>query len=51
MGSKTIETDRLILRPTMESDLRVLFGILKIPEVNRYYLTCKMGKTFEEDLP
>lgn len=49
LGSKTIETERLILRPTEESDLEVLFNILLIPEVNKYYLTCKIGKTFEED--
>jgi ribosomal-protein-alanine N-acetyltransferase len=51
LGSKIIETNRLILRPTAESDLRILFNILLIPEVNRYYLACKIGKTFEEELP
>jgi len=49
LGSKVIETERLILRPTEEKDLRILFDILLIPEVNKYYLTCKIGKTFEED--
>lgn len=49
LGSKIIETERLILRPTEEKDLRILFDILLIPEVNRYYLTSKIGKTFEED--
>lgn len=51
LGSKIIETDRLILRPTEEQDLKILFDILLIPEVNKYYLTTKIGKTFEEDLP
>lgn len=51
LGSKTIETERLILRPTEERDLRVLFDILIIPEVNKYYLTSKMSRTFEEDFP
>ena len=49
LGSKVIETERLILRPTEERDLRVLYDILIIPEVNKYYLTCKIGKTFEDD--
>ncbi len=49
LGSRKIETSRLILRSTEEADLRTVFNILLIPEVNKYYLTCKMGKTFEED--
>lgn len=49
IGSKFIETERLMLRSTEEQDLRVLFDILSIPEVNRYYLTSKIGKTFEDD--
>lgn len=51
LGSKIIETERLILRPTEENDLKILFDILLIPEVNRYYLTSKIGRTFEEDYP
>ena len=51
IGSKIIETGRLILRPTEEQDLKVLFDILSMPEVNKYYLTSKIGKTFEEELP
>lgn len=49
LGSKTIETERLILRSTEEQDLKTLFEILLISEVNKYYLTTKIGKTFEED--
>ena len=51
LGSKVIETKRLILRATEEIDLKILFDILSIPEVNKYYLTSKIGKNFEEDLP
>ncbi|MDD3341001.1 MAG: GNAT family protein [Bacilli bacterium] len=49
IGSKIIETERLILRPTEKKDLKILFDILLIPEVNKYYLTTKIGKSFEED--
>ena len=51
LGSKMIETERLILRPTEEQDLKIIFDILSIPEVNKYYLTSKLGKNFEEELP
>ena len=51
LGSKTIEAERLILRATKEADLRILYDILSIPEVNRYYLTSRLGKTFEDDYP
>lgn len=47
LGSKTIETDRLILRATEESDLKLLWEILCIPEVHRYYLSCKMNFDWE----
>lgn len=47
LGSKTIETDRLILRATEESDLKTLWKILCIPEVNQYYLTCKINFDWE----
>ena len=42
-GSKKIETDRLLLRPTEEKDLKTLWEILCIPEVNKYYLTSKLN--------
>jgi Acetyltransferases, including N-acetylases of ribosomal proteins len=51
IGSKVIETNRLILRATEEQDLEILFNILKIPEVNKYYLTSKIGESFEEEFP
>jgi len=49
LGSKTIETDRLILRATIESDLKLLWKILCIPEVNKYYLTSKLSPNWNEE--
>lgn len=49
IGSKVIETERLSLRPTVESDLKKLWEILCISEVNRYYLTSKMSLDWEEE--
>lgn len=51
IGSKTIKTNRLILRPTEESDLKPLWEILSIEEVNKYYLTCKINKNWEDEIP
>ncbi len=51
LGSKQIETERLILRATRENDLKVLWQILCIPEVNKYYLTSKLHPVWEEELP
>ena len=39
IGSKTIETDRLILKPQTMQEQKRLWEILMIPEVNRVYLT------------
>ena len=36
LGSKIIETERLILRQSAEQDLKILFYILSMPEVNKY---------------
>ena len=41
IGSKVIETERLLLRPTQETDLKTLWEILCILDVNKYYLTKK----------
>lgn len=49
IGSKEIKTERLLLRPTIESDLKKLWEILCIPEVNRYYLTSKMSFDWEKE--
>ncbi len=39
LGSKTIETERLILKTQTMAEQKVLWQILMLPEVNRYYLT------------
>lgn len=51
LGSKTIETKRLILRATEEEDLKTIWEILCIPEVNKYYLTCKLSFDWEKEKP
>ena len=51
LGSKKLVTSRLILRSTEESDLKTLWEILCIPEVNKYYLNCKLNFHWEEELP
>ena len=48
LGTKEIETDRLILKiPTMKEQ-KILWEILMIPEVNRYYLD--INKKFKDRL-
>ncbi len=49
IGSKKLETERLILRATEETDLKTLWKILSIPEVNKYYLTCKLSDDWEKE--
>ena len=49
LGSKTLETERLILRKTEEKDLKRLWEILWIEDVNKYYLTSKINKDWEEE--
>ena len=39
LGSRTIETDRLILKAQTMQEQQYLWSVLMIPEVNRYYLT------------
>lgn len=39
LGSKTIETERLILRAQTMDEQKYLWSVLMLPEVNRYYLT------------
>ena len=48
LGSKTIETDRLVLKAQTMEEQRYLWSVLMIPEVNRYYLT--VPKKFAENL-
>jgi RimJ/RimL family protein N-acetyltransferase len=39
LGSKIIETERLILKPQTMEEQEYLWSVLMIPEVNRLYLT------------
>lgn len=50
-GSKKIETDRLILRPTEETDLKILWQFLLDSDVNKYYLTSKINSDWDKELP
>ena len=49
IGSKKIETDRLILRSTEESDLKTLWEILLDTGVNKYYLTSKINRDWDKE--
>lgn len=49
IGSEIIETERLILRKTMEEDLKTLWNILLIPEVREYYLTHKINSNWKNE--
>ena len=49
LGSKTLETKRLILHKTEEKDLKELWNILLLDEVNKYYLTSKIHDNWEEE--
>lgn len=48
LGSKTIETDRLILKTQTMNEQKYLWSVLMLPEVNRYYLT--VPKKYAEKL-
>ena len=49
LGSKTIETKRLILHKTEERDLKKLWSILLIEDVSKYYLTAKINNNWEDE--
>lgn len=49
LGSKTLETKRLILHKTEEEDLKKLWKILCLDDVNKYYLTTKINFNWEEE--
>lgn len=49
LGSKPLETKRLILHKTEEKDLKELWNILCLDSVNKYYLTSKFHFNFEEE--
>lgn len=51
IGSRTIETTRLVLRKSEMDEQKRLWEILCIPEVNRYYLTCRFGFDWEQQRP
>lgn len=48
LGSKTLETERLILRAQTMDEQKYLWSVLMNPDVNRYYLT--VPKKFAEKL-
>lgn len=49
IGSKELETERLILHKTEEKDLKELWNILLLDEVSKYYLTTKINTDWEEE--
>lgn len=49
LGSKTLETERLLLRKTEEQDLKKLWEILLDRDISRYYLTCKINDNWEDE--
>lgn len=49
LGSKTLETARLILHKTEEKDLKELWNILLLEEVSSYYLTSKINDDWEKE--
>ncbi len=49
LGSKTLETNRLILRPTQEEDLKILWSILLKKEISKYYLVSKINEDWEQE--
>lgn len=49
LGSKQLETNRLILHKTEDSDLKELWNILCLESVNKYYLTSKLNLDWEKE--
>ena len=49
LGSKTIETNRLLLRKTEKKDLKEIWNILCLEEVSKYYLTTKINSDWEQE--
>ena len=49
LGSKTLETSRLILHKTEEKDLKELWNLLRMKEVSNYYLTTIIKEDWEEE--
>ena len=48
LGSKTLETERLVLKSQTMDEQQYLWSVLMMPEVNRYYLT--VPKKYAEKL-
>lgn len=51
LGSRDLETKRLFLHKTKEKDIKELWNILCIEEVNKYYLTTKLNFDWEKEKP
>lgn len=49
LGTKKIETKNLILRPTQEEDLKILWNILCDIDVSKYYLVGKFNFDWEQE--
>ena len=49
LGSRVLETDRLLLRPTKEEDLKVIWGILCDKKVAEHYLVGKFNYDWEKE--
>jgi len=51
LGSRKLETKRLILHKTEEKDIKELWNILCLENVNKYYLTTKLNLDWEKEKP
>jgi len=49
LGSRVLETDRLILRPTKEEDLKIIWTILCDEKVAEHYLVGKFNYDWEKE--
>ena len=49
IGSKTIETKRLILKNSSITEQKRLWEILMDPEINKWYLTSAKNKATNKD--
>lgn len=49
LGSKDLETERLLLHKTEEKDLKELWNILCLEDVSKYYLTAKIHYDWDEE--
>ena len=49
LGSQILETERTLLRPTIETDLYILWKILGNKEVSKYYLVGKYNTNWLDE--